>query len=67
MSFDPKGQIKDIILKLTKDKPAILTEKIFELAADFGIGDRSVNESIQELLMEQFIIEPVQGVIKRTV
>tara|TARA_Y100000310_G_scaffold339045_1_gene430501 strand:- start:2849 stop:3046 length:198 start_codon:yes stop_codon:yes gene_type:complete len=62
---DTKTTVKVIIEKLTADTKSILSEKVFNLAADRGIGDIIVKDSIQQLVEENFISVPVHGVLRR--
>lgn len=60
-----KDKVKGIIDKLTADTNSILSEKIYDLAAELGIGDLHVKDSINELMEENYIDQPVLGVIKK--
>lgn len=60
-----KGVIKDIISKLTRDSSSVFSQKVFSEAGEFGIGEGIVIENIKLLKDEQFIQEPIPGVLKR--
>ncbi|MBI5871951.1 hypothetical protein HZB88_02600 [archaeon] len=60
-----KEHVKNIIERLTSAKPIILAEKVFFVAGEFGIGENLVQEAIKELAEENFLAEPMPGVIKR--
>jgi len=60
-----KDKVKTIIEKLTEDTKSAFSYKIYDLAAEFGIGETHVKTSIQELEKENYITEPVMGVIKK--
>jgi len=60
-----KEKVKGIIDKLTTETNSILSEKIYDLAAELGIGDLHVKDSIHELMDENYIDQPVLGVIKK--
>tara|TARA_Y100000310_G_C20451326_1_gene700881 strand:+ start:671 stop:862 length:192 start_codon:yes stop_codon:yes gene_type:complete len=60
-----KEKVKGIIEKLTTETNSILSEKIYDLAAELGIGDLHVKDSIHELMEENYIDQPVLGVIKK--
>ena len=62
---DTKSTVKTIIEKLTADTKSILSEKVFNIAADRGIGDVLVKDSIQELVEDNFIAIPIHGVLRR--
>jgi hypothetical protein len=60
-----KDKVKTIIEKLTEDTNSIFSEKVYNLAAELGIGDLHVKDSLHELMEENYIDEPVLGVIKK--
>jgi hypothetical protein len=62
---DTKTSIKGIIEKLTTETTSVFSIKVFNLAADLGIGEMLVQSSIHELMEENFIREPVRGVLRR--
>jgi len=62
---DAKVRIKSIIERLTTETRSIFSEKVFSLAAELGIGESHVKASLQELVAENFITEPMHGVLRR--
>ena len=46
MTKDIKTDIKNIVDKLTNDTNSVFSEKIYNLAADLGIGEILVKESL---------------------
>jgi hypothetical protein len=62
---DNKTTIQQIIEKLTAGSMSTLSEKVYNLAAERGLGDGIVDDCIQQLVEENFIMEPVRGVLKR--
>ncbi len=60
-----KDKVKGIIEKLTEDTNSVFSQKIYDLAAEFGIGEGHVKSSLQELEEDKYITEPVIGVIKK--
>ena len=62
---ETKNSIKSIIEKLTADTKSVFSDKVFNLAADLGIGEILVQDSLHQLMEENFIAEPVRGVLKR--
>lgn len=62
---DYKNAVKDIIAKLTQDRSSVFSQRVFSEASEFGIGEGSVIESLNLLKEENFIHEPVPGVLKR--
>ncbi|MBT3985844.1 hypothetical protein HOD38_04410 [archaeon] len=65
MTKDIKEDVKNIVNKLTIDTSSVFSEKIYYLAGELGIGELLVKESLQELINDKFIAEPVMGIIKR--
>ncbi|MAG78121.1 hypothetical protein CL616_02020 [archaeon] len=65
MTKDIKTDIKNIVDKLTNDTNSVFSEKIYNLAADLGIGEILVKESLLELMDDNYICEPVMGIIKK--
>jgi len=65
MTKDIKEDVKNIVEKLTCDTSSIFAEKIYYLAADLGIGEMLVKESLMQLIDDDYICEPVMGIIKR--
>ena len=62
---DTKASVRGIIDKLTVQTPSILSEKVFNIAAELGIGDLLVQDSLNQLIDENFITMPMAGVVKR--
>jgi hypothetical protein len=60
-----KDKVKGIIEKLTEGTNSVFSHKIYDLAAEFGIGEGHVRSSLEELEEDKFITEPVMGVIKK--
>ena len=44
-----KDKVKGIIEKLTEETNSVFSHKIYDLAAEFGIGEGHVKTSLQEL------------------
>ena len=65
MTKDIKEDVKNIVNKLTIDTSSVFSEKIYYLAGELGLGELLVKESLQELINDKFIAEPVMGIIKR--
>jgi len=65
MVSDAKVAIKTIVEKLTANTKSVFSDKVFTLAADLGIGEMLVQDSIKQLVDENFIREPVMGVLQR--
>lgn len=57
--------IKQIIDRLTQNTKSIFVEKLIFEAGEFGIGELSVNEAVSQLIEQNYLIEPVKGVVKR--
>ena len=64
---DFKDSIKDIISKLTLESRSVFSQKVFSEAGEIGIGEDYVANSIRSLKDENFICEPIPGVLKRNV
>ncbi|MDP3919116.1 MAG: hypothetical protein Q8Q35_04420 [Nanoarchaeota archaeon] len=62
---DTKTTIKDIIEKLTTETKSILAEKVFNIAAERGIGDMLVRDCLNQLSEENFITQPIHGILCR--
>ena len=62
---DTKDRVRTIIEKLTANTTSVFSEKVYNLAADVGIGDMLVLDCLQSLKEDRFISEPVMGVLKR--
>ena len=65
MTKDIKEDVKNIVNKLTIDTSSVFSEKVYYLAGELGIGELLVKESLQELINDKFIAEPVMGIIKK--
>ncbi|MFH1972037.1 MAG: hypothetical protein ABIJ18_01010 [archaeon] len=65
MTKDIKEDIKIIVDKLTLETKSVFSEKVFNLAADLGIGELLVRESLHQLMEDNYIAEPMQGIIIR--
>ena len=65
MTSDTKGSIRNIIEKLTADSRSVFSEKVFYIAGEMGIGEMIVKDCIQQLMDENFIAEPMSGVLRR--
>ena len=66
MNFlDTQKKIIEIIEKLTSNTSSILSEKVFNIAAEVGIGDNLVNDCLEQLIEDKYIAVPVHGVIKK--
>lgn len=62
---DTKTSIRGIIEKLTLDTRSIFSHKVFDIAAEMGLGEMIVKDCLQQLMEEKFISEPMQGVLRR--
>lgn len=65
VAAEAKVRVKNIVEKLTMDTSSIFAEKVYLLAAEFGIGEMLVKESLQELIADNFVTEPMQGILRR--
>lgn len=65
MTKDTKTSIRSIIEKLTIENRSVFSEKVFYIAAELGIGEMLVKDCLQQLMDENFITEPMQGVLRR--
>jgi hypothetical protein len=65
MTKDIKEDVKNIVDKLTNDTNSVFSEKVYNLAADLGIGELLVKESLHELMDDNYICEPIMGIIKK--
>jgi hypothetical protein len=57
--------VKQIIEKLTTKTTSILSEKVFNQAAEVGIGDMLVQDCLNQLVEDKFISMPVHGIVKK--
>ncbi len=62
---DFKETVKGIISKLTKNSSSVFSDKVFFEAGEIGIGETYVHESLKVLKEENFIKEPIPGLLKR--
>jgi hypothetical protein len=62
---DNKTTVQNIIEKLTGNSSSILSEKVFNIAAESGLGDLIVKDCIKQLVEENFVAEPVRGVLRK--
>ena len=62
---DTKSSIRGIIEKLTLESRSVFSEKVYHVAAELGFGEMIVKDCLQQLLEENFISEPMQGVLRR--
>lgn len=65
MTRDTKTSIRGIIEKLTLESRSVFSEKVFYVAAEMGLGEMIVQDCLQQLIQENFISEPMQGVLRR--
>ena len=65
MVTNHKDRLKTIIEKLTQKTMSVFSEKIFLEAGEVGIGEMHVQKMMDELMEEDFIMQPMRGVIKR--
>ncbi|MBS3170924.1 hypothetical protein J4223_04050 [Candidatus Woesearchaeota archaeon] len=63
--MDAKVSVKVIIDKLTLDTKSIFSEKVYNIAAELGLGECIVHDCLHQLLEENYICEPVCGVLKK--
>lgn len=62
---DTKTSVKTIINKLTSDSKSTFSEKVYHLAGEFGIGEAIVQDCLNQLKEENFICEPMCGVLRK--
>jgi len=62
---DNLTNVKKIIDKLTIDQHSILSEKVFNLAAELGIGDNLVQDCLNQLREDKYIAMPMPSIVKR--
>ncbi|MBI5797491.1 hypothetical protein HZA98_01145 [Candidatus Woesearchaeota archaeon] len=62
---DTKTSIRGIIEKLTCETRSVFAEKVFYIAGEMGIGEMIVKDCLSQLMEERFIVEPMQGVLRR--
>ena len=65
MTKDTKASIRAIIEKLTLESRSVFSHKVFDIAGEMGLGEMIVKDCLQQLLDENFITEPMQGVLRR--
>ena len=63
--MDAKVSVKVIIDKLTLDSRSVFSEKVYNIAAEMGLGECIVQDCLQQLMVENYIVEPVMGVLKK--
>ena len=63
--MDAKVSVKVIIDKLTLDSRSVFSEKVYNIAAEMGLGEYIVQDCLQQLMAENYICEPVIGVLKK--
>lgn len=64
---DFKDSIRVIISKLTLESKSVFSQKVLFEAGEIGIGENYVHQSIKSLKDENFICEPIPGVLKRNI
>ena len=62
---DNLTSIRKIIDKLTMQSTTVLSEKVFNLAAEMGIGDALVKDCLDQLAKEKYISMPMHGLLKK--
>ena len=62
-----KEKLKTIIEKLTKTSRSVFSEKVFLEAGEFGLGEMHVQRMLDELMQENFIVQPMRGVLQRKI
>ena len=65
MTKDTKTSIRGIIEKLTMESKSVFSEKVYYVAAEMGLGEMIVQDCLQQLIQENFISEPMQGLLRR--
>ncbi len=65
MTKDTKTSIRGIIEKLTLESRSVFSEKVYYVAAEMGLGEMIVQDCLQQLIQENFISEPMHGVLQR--
>ena len=65
MTKDTKASIRVIIEKLTLESRSVFSHKVFDIAAEMGLGEMIVKDCLQQLMDDHFISEPMQGVLRR--
>lgn len=63
--MDAKVSVKVIIDRLTLDVKSVFSEKVFNIAAEMGLGEYIVQDCLQQLMEENYINEPVCGVLRK--
>lgn len=59
-----KERVKNILERLSRQSSSLFLDNIIAVAGEWGIGELQVLHSIDELKQENFISEPIPGVIK---
>lgn len=67
MVVNHKEKLKNIIEKMTQKRRSIFSEKLFLEASEFGIGEMHVRKMINELMEENYLVEPMKGVLQKKV
>jgi hypothetical protein len=62
---DTKESIKWIIDNLTTQGSSVFSEKVYNVAAEFGIGEHMVKDCINQLIQENFVCEPMCGILRK--
>ena len=65
LTKDTKASIRGIIEKLTSESRSVFSEKVYYIAGEMGLGEMIVKDCLQQLMDENFISEPMLGVLKR--
>ncbi len=63
--MDAKVSVKVIVDKLTLETKSIFSEKVYNIAAEMGLGECIVQDCLQQLMAENYICEPVCGVLRK--
>jgi len=63
--MDAKVSIKVIIDKLTLDTASVFSEKVYNIAAELGLGECIVHDCLNQLMEENYICEPMMGVLRK--
>ena len=67
MVSNHKEKLKGIIEKMTQTTKSVFSEKVFLEAGEMGIGEMHVRKMIDELMEEDYIMQPMRGVLKRKI
>lgn len=62
---DTKNSVKGIIEKLMAQTCSVFSEKVYNIAAEMGLGEHIVKDCINQLIQENFICEPMCGVLRK--